>query len=122
MVLCGKRPKMRTGSPAWIRTTIHGSKGRCPTIRRPGNGSIEPVYPPRPLCRNVRCSHSLPAVHGQMRNVELATEVRELGRIERARDIDDRQLSRLGGDDHGAAELAIGRALQKNVDIFPALL
>src|SRR5947208_13054723 len=20
------------GSPAWIRTTIHGSKGRCPTI------------------------------------------------------------------------------------------
>ena len=24
------------GSPAWIRTTIHGSKGRCPTIRRPG--------------------------------------------------------------------------------------
>jgi hypothetical protein len=25
-----------TGSPAWIRTTIHGSKGRCPTIRRPG--------------------------------------------------------------------------------------
>ena len=27
----------RSGSPAWIRTTIHGSKGRCPTIRRPGN-------------------------------------------------------------------------------------
>ena len=27
------------GSPAWIRTTIHGSKGRCPTIRRPGNAS-----------------------------------------------------------------------------------
>jgi hypothetical protein len=27
----------RCGSPAWIRTTIHGSKGRCPTIRRPGN-------------------------------------------------------------------------------------
>ena len=26
-----------SGSPAWIRTTIHGSKGRCPTIRRPGN-------------------------------------------------------------------------------------
>jgi hypothetical protein len=25
------------GSPAWVRTTIHGSKGRCPTIRRPGN-------------------------------------------------------------------------------------
>lgn len=25
------------GSPAWIRTTIHGSKGRCPTVRRPGN-------------------------------------------------------------------------------------
>ena len=24
------------GSPAWIRTTIHGSKGRCPTVRRPG--------------------------------------------------------------------------------------
>src|SRR5579871_1901435 len=29
--------KKRRGSPAWIRTTIHGSKGRCPTIRRPGN-------------------------------------------------------------------------------------
>ena len=27
----------KVGSPAWIRTTIHGSKGRCPTIRRPGN-------------------------------------------------------------------------------------
>jgi hypothetical protein len=25
------------GSPTWIRTTIHGSKGRCPTIRRSGN-------------------------------------------------------------------------------------
>ncbi len=25
------------GSPAEIRTPIHGSKGRCPTIRRPGN-------------------------------------------------------------------------------------
>src|SRR5262245_12052664 len=23
----------KSGSPAWIRTTIHGSKGRCPTIR-----------------------------------------------------------------------------------------
>ena len=40
-----KLPKQRgetfrtrlSGSPAWIRTTIHGSKGRCPTIRRPGN-------------------------------------------------------------------------------------
>src|ERR1035437_5881144 len=30
-----------TGSPAWIRTTIHGSKGRCPTIRRPGNRDAE---------------------------------------------------------------------------------
>ena len=28
--------KWEFGSPAWIRTTIHGSKGRCPTIRRPG--------------------------------------------------------------------------------------
>jgi hypothetical protein len=27
----------RFGSPTWIRTTIHGSKGRCPTIRRSGN-------------------------------------------------------------------------------------
>ena len=27
------------GSPAWIRTTIHGSKGRCPTIRRPGKSA-----------------------------------------------------------------------------------
>ncbi len=26
----------KCGSPAWIRTTIHGSKGRCPTVRRPG--------------------------------------------------------------------------------------
>jgi hypothetical protein len=33
-----KRLKTKDGSPAWIRTTIHGSKGRCPTIRRPGNG------------------------------------------------------------------------------------
>ena len=24
------------GSPTWIRTTIHGSKGRCPTVRRSG--------------------------------------------------------------------------------------
>src|ERR1043165_201473 len=36
------------GSPAWIRTTIHGSKGRCPTIRRPGNSgnasATKPVY------------------------------------------------------------------------------
>ena len=29
------------GSPAWIRTTIHGSKGRCPTIRRPGKRRAE---------------------------------------------------------------------------------
>ena len=28
--------KRMCGSPAWIRTTIHGSKGRCPTVRRPG--------------------------------------------------------------------------------------
>src|ERR1035437_2631428 len=33
-----KLSKTEVGSPAWIRTTIHGSKGRCPTIRRPGNG------------------------------------------------------------------------------------
>ena len=47
----------RYGSPARIRTSIHGSKGRCPTIRRPGNGWSKgialPVYPPAPLCRNV---------------------------------------------------------------------
>ena len=24
------------GSPTWIRTTVHGSKGRCPTVRRSG--------------------------------------------------------------------------------------
>jgi hypothetical protein len=24
------------GSPTWIRTTINGSKGRCPTVRRSG--------------------------------------------------------------------------------------
>ncbi len=28
--------KWSSGSPAWIRTKIHGVKGRCPTIRRPG--------------------------------------------------------------------------------------
>jgi hypothetical protein len=45
---------LRGGSPAWIRTTIHGSKGRCPTIRRPGIGLLrssvyhaEPDWPPR---------------------------------------------------------------------------
>ncbi len=32
-----KLVRRNDGSPAWIRTTIHGSKGRCPTIRRPGN-------------------------------------------------------------------------------------
>jgi hypothetical protein len=51
--------KHRSGSPAWIRTTIHGSKGRCPTIRRPGNiwnGIALPVYPSVPLCRNVASS------------------------------------------------------------------
>jgi hypothetical protein len=32
-----RRLSLRNGSPAWIRTTIHGSKGRCPTIRRPGS-------------------------------------------------------------------------------------
>src|ERR1017187_3760287 len=31
------------GSPAWIRTTIHGSKGRCPTIRRPGIEAFQTV-------------------------------------------------------------------------------
>ena len=38
----------KAGSPAWIRTTIHGSKGRCPTVRRPGNyrgGLASSVYP-----------------------------------------------------------------------------
>ena len=36
-----------SGSPAWIRTTIHGSKGRCPTIRRPGKTREAPqtVHP-----------------------------------------------------------------------------
>ena len=33
---------LKDGSPAWIRTTIHGSKGRCPTIRRPGIERIDP--------------------------------------------------------------------------------
>src|SRR6202167_3610563 len=32
----GKFIAKMDGSPAWIRTTIHGSKGRCPTVRRPG--------------------------------------------------------------------------------------
>ena len=42
------------GSPAWIRTTIHGSKGRCPTIRRPGNSkegiTIQCNIPTERLC------------------------------------------------------------------------
>ena len=41
----------QVGSPAWIRTTIHGSKGRCPTIRRPGiaaNATVSSVYPLAP--------------------------------------------------------------------------
>ncbi len=33
-----------SGSPTWIRTTIHGSKGRCPTVRRSGNGSVSFKY------------------------------------------------------------------------------
>src|ERR1035437_8599333 len=33
-----KLSETAVGSPARIRTSIHGSKGRCPTIRRPGNG------------------------------------------------------------------------------------
>src|ERR1035441_6345724 len=32
-----KLSKTEVGSPARIRTSIHGSKGRCPTISRPGN-------------------------------------------------------------------------------------
>ena len=41
------------GSPAWIRTTIHGSKGRCPTIRRPGKIGLDlPSLPARALTRN----------------------------------------------------------------------
>src|SRR5690349_7733123 len=39
----------RIGSPAWIRTTIHGSKGRCPTIRRPGNVSLVYLPPTSPV-------------------------------------------------------------------------
>src|ERR1035438_10461320 len=39
----------KIGSPAWIRTTIHGSKGRCPTIRRPGkiSGRFDLKFSPR---------------------------------------------------------------------------
>jgi len=36
LIAGGKSSSKFCGSPAWIRTTIHGSKGRCPTIRRPG--------------------------------------------------------------------------------------
>ncbi len=41
----------KNGSPTWIRTTINGSKGRCPTVRRSGNGRagyeaiLAQVYP-----------------------------------------------------------------------------
>ena len=33
------------GSPTWIRTTIHGSKGRCPTVRRSGKIRSENELP-----------------------------------------------------------------------------
>ena len=46
-----KLSKTEAGSPAWIRTTIHGSKGRCPTIRRPGNAGGASAF------------HSLPCVN-----------------------------------------------------------
>src|ERR1035438_10396736 len=59
-----KLSKTEVGSPARIRTSIHGSKGRCPTIRRPGNGWSKgialPVYPPAPLGRNVPSCRLLP--------------------------------------------------------------
>jgi hypothetical protein len=32
--------KSKVGSPTWIRTTINGSKGRCPTVRRSGNETV----------------------------------------------------------------------------------
>ena len=32
-------PMLRTGCPARIRTSVHGSKVRCPTTRRRGSGS-----------------------------------------------------------------------------------
>ena len=51
------------GSPAWIRTTIHGSKGRCPTIRRPGN--LPPVYRPNlPICNDLLQSPRKPFLAG----------------------------------------------------------
>ena len=57
---------LKIGSPAWIRTTTHGSKGRCPTVRRPGNlqAKRQPssVYQPARLDRYRRpglrdCNH-----------------------------------------------------------------
>ena len=60
------------GSPAWIRTTIHGSKGRCPTVRRPGitaklRGTFSVSSPPRAckvgLQRASSALHRTPASH-----------------------------------------------------------
>ena len=42
-VLCKKN-----GSPTWIRTTTHGSKGRCPTVRRSGSENLLPCYFSKP--------------------------------------------------------------------------
>ena len=58
------------GSPAWIRTTIHGSKGRCPTIRRPGNRPAEcyrPVYRSRWAACNAFGTIALEAILGRCR-------------------------------------------------------
>ena len=58
------------GSPAWIRTTIHGSKGRCPTIRRPGNaretGALHSVTAPT-APRNESATIALEAILGRCR-------------------------------------------------------
>lgn len=32
---------LKRGSPTWIRTTILGAKGRCPTVRRSGNRDVQ---------------------------------------------------------------------------------
>lgn len=40
----GRKIPKKCGSPTWIRTTIHGSKGRCPTVRRSGKlGAVGPA-------------------------------------------------------------------------------
>jgi hypothetical protein len=54
------------GSPTWIRTTIHGSKGRCPTVRRSGKRKITTILSLAHRCYNMpgRSTSSGSALNG----------------------------------------------------------